>query len=207
AGNDVVRNPGGASTPRRNPQAATRIAANDREAPERMAGRPCPSHPPLKAGWRQDPPRRGWRAVSWRSEERRYRPVVVGNGAVPGGEVGVGAEIEVVVGGPGLQPLDGVLDHLAGRDGGQRGAGGGAEGETACGLRLDGEAALVDEAMVAGAEEDEVGEARVAAVEPVADVVAVEEAGVGAAGEAAAAVAQPQGAAQGGRYGAGSSAQ
>jgi hypothetical protein len=50
----------------------------------------------------------------------------------------------------------------------------------------DGEAALVDQAVVERAERDGVVEAGLAAVEPVADVVGVQVAGVRAAGEAAA---------------------
>jgi hypothetical protein len=56
----------------------------------------------------------------------------------------------------------------------------------------------VDEAVVAAAEEDEVREAGLAALGPMSDVVAVDEAAVLAAGEAAASVADSQRAADGG---------
>jgi len=73
-------------------------------------------------------------------------------------------------------------------------------------VQRDCEAAFVDQAVVEAAEEDEVLQRRLAAVEPVVDVVAVQEAGGGAAGEAARAVADPEGAADGWGDGAGAAA-
>ena len=61
---------------------------------------------------------------------------------------------------------------------------------------LEGEASLVNQAVVGAAEENEVGEVGGAAVEPVVDVVGVQPRSVRAAGEAAAVVAQGEGAAE-----------
>jgi hypothetical protein len=63
------------------------------------------------------------------------------------------------------------------------------EAERAAGAAFDAVAAVVDEAVVVGAELDQVGQVGAAAVGPVVDVVGVEEAALGAAWEAAGGVA------------------
>lgn len=68
-----------------------------------------------------------------------------------------------------------------------------------------GPAAVVDEAVVEGAEQQQVGEVGRATVGPVLDVVCVQVAGAVAAGEPAVAIAELQRASQLGRYLAGSS--
>src|SRR5207248_9783985 len=64
-------------------------------------------------------------------------------------------------------------------------------------VEADRVAAFVDVAVVAAAEQDEVVEVRFAALAPMVEVVAVDETSVGAAGEAAAAVAGGERAAEG----------
>jgi len=53
---------------------------------------------------------------------------------------------------------------------------GSGEGEPAMAIGVDTEAAFMNEAMVAAAEKDKVGRARLATVRPVANVVTVHEA-------------------------------
>ena len=82
-----------------------------------------------------------------------------------------------------------------------------AEADAAVGVALDGVAAFVDEAMVLPAEEDEVVEARLAAVRPVLAVVRLQMAAALAAGETAGVVvARLEQPAQRGRDGAAAAA-
>ena len=81
-----------------------------------------------------------------------------------------------------------------------------SEDESACGLAFQGVAALVQQPVMPATELDEVPELGPASVRPMLDVVRVHEAVFRAAGEAAAAVAAPQGPREGRRNGSGPAA-
>jgi hypothetical protein len=82
------------------------------------------------------------------------------------------------------------------RNGGDGLTVGAPEAERPAGAPFDRVAALVEEAVMVGADVDEVRQVRSPAPRPVVDVVGVQESPLGAAGEAAGAVATLQGAAE-----------
>src|SRR5262245_36001878 len=99
---------------------------------------------------------------------------------------------EGVAGGPPVAvPFDGAAVGGERRGGWQEGAGGRSDLDVAAVGQRDGEPAFVNQAVVETAEQQQVIERGPAAVEPVFDVVAVDEAPVCAARKATSLVAQP----------------
>ena len=140
-------------------------------------------------------------------DHRRDDVAVVGAAGEPE-EVGVGVAI-------GAQRADVLVEVALGRcarghvgddAAAPRSEDRGSEDGLAAGVELDGEAAFVDQAVVEGAEGQEVLDPGLSASGPVLDVVGVEVAVAGTAGEAAAVVAAGQSTAERGGDGAGAAA-
>ena len=126
--------------------------------------------------------------------QHRYCPVIIQPCPIPEWRVGIRPNVHSAVFGPFLQEREGVFAGFSRRYRWHFSPVGRPDAHLSFGRSHHRPTTLVDQMMVMRAQKGKVLEAGSASVQPVPDVVAVQEAVVGAAGEGATAVAQDEGA-------------